>query len=346
MNIEALNHYLEPLKPWLSDPFVSETMMNDPHRVFVDKHGGMQEYSAPELTMSWSEGLASLIANYTRQRLSESEPLLSATLPNGERTQIVLPPACEQGKVVFAIRKQVVRHLTLENYEEQGAFAHTRNADSHTLYDEEKELASLFQEKQWKRFLELAIVLKKNILVSGATHSGKTAFLNACLRVIPSHERIITLEDTREVQTHHNNQVNLLASKNNQGVALVTMSKLVATCLRLRPDRIILGEIREEEALDFVNAAKTGHDGTIASIHATCPRVAFLRLSDLIQSNPATQLSRQDILSDLHSLIDVVVQMKRSSTGAAYQVGEIYSSFNQEVGNVENSRDAQQFIYS
>lgn len=333
----ALDHYLQPLMPWLSDNQVSEIMINDPHRVFIDKAGHMVEHCAPELTFDWSQGLGSLIANFTSQRLSEKEPLLSAMLPNGERTQIVLPPACEKGKVVFAIRKQVVRHLTLDDYEQRGSFERTKTSDSKSQDEEETELSSLFREGQWKRFLETAIARKKNVLVSGATHSGKTAFLNACLRVIPSHERIITLEDTREVQTHHANQVNLISSKNNQGVALVTMSKLVATSLRLRPDRIILGEIREEEALDFVNAAKTGHDGTIASIHASSPRIAFLRLSDLIQSNKASHLSRKDILSDLHSLIHVVVQMKKSDTGAPYQISQIYSSFNQEVSHVENS---------
>lgn len=342
----ALNHYLKPLNPWLLDVDVSEIMINDPRRVFIDKNGAMQEHAAPELTLSWSEGLASLIANFTSQRLSEKEPLLSAILPQGERVQIVLPPACEKGKMVFALRKQVVRHLSLEDYARQGAFEHTRTSELTTQPEEDERLKALFSEKRWCDFLTQAILAKKNIIVSGATHSGKTAFLNACLRVIPDTERLITLEDSREVVTTHPNQVNLIASKNNQGVSLVTMSQLVATSLRLRPDRIILGEIRSEEALDFVNAAKTGHDGTIASIHAQNPRIALLRLADLVQSNKASHLSRKEIMNDLSSLIDIVVQMKRSKTGAPYQISQIYSSLNQEVQYVEDHRRHQSALDS
>ena len=171
---------------------------------------------------------------------------------------------------------------------------------------------------------------KKNILISGGTSTGKTTFLNACLKEIPHDERIITLEDVREVKISHHNKVHLLASKGEQGTARTTMTQLIEASLRLRPDRIILGELRGKEAADFINAPATGHDGSLASIHASSPTLAFIRLVHMVKLNPGMNLSRDDILTDLHHLIDVVVQIKRVRIGSHYQrtISDIYSAFN------------------
>lgn len=331
----ALSHYLMPLNLWLNDNHVNEIMINDPKCVFVERSGKLSYHEIPELTHDWLQGIARLVATNTVQRLSEKEPLLSAQLPEGHRIQIVLPPACEAGKVTLSIRRQIIHCLSLDDYAKQGAFDLTRASylDSarmdinHTYDEEEMTLIQLFDHKNWVNFLKLAIRLKKNVLIAGGTSTGKTTFLNACLREIPMDERIITLEDVREVKIPHNNCVHLLASKNDQSTARITMAKLVETCLRLRPDRIILGELRGEEALDFMQAASTGHDGTLASIHASNPYMALLRLSGMVQSNPKASLSRQEILTDLFQLIDVVVQMKKikTTTGSCRVISEIYS---------------------
>jgi type IV secretion system protein VirB11 len=339
MSISALSHYLAPLNVWLLDLSVNEVMINSPGEVFVETSGEISKHAAPELTHHWLQGVARLVATHTAQRLSDKEPLLSAQLPDGHRVQIVLPPACEQGKVIIAIRRQVICAVSLEDYEKKGAFDAVKpcylNEKRAYLNEEEKQLSILFQEKQWIHFLKQAIFLKKNMVIAGGTSTGKTTFLNACLREIPLDERIITLEDVREVKTHHPNCVHLLASKNDQSVAKVSMAKLLETSLRLRPDRIILGELRGEEALDFMQAASTGHDGTLASIHASNPSMAFLRLAGMVQSNPRASLSRHEILMDLYQLIDVVVQMKKvkTDTGTSIRViSEIYSAFNQPEG--------------
>lgn len=347
MNIEALTHYLVPLNPWLNNPEVSDIYINKPQELWVTTGLYKNREIVPELTYHILTGLCTLIANYSSQRLSEKEPLLSASLPCGARIQIVLAPvAATSGteSISIAIRKKVLRNLSLSDLMRQGLFDVAKprhlNIEPRMLNDEETEISALFVAGDYFNFLKQCIHRQKNILFSGATGSGKTTLLNACLQDIPHHERIITLEDVREVCIPHADQSNLLASKNNQGVNSVTMEQLVQVCLRLSPDRIILGEIRGDEAWDFVQAASTGHDGTMASIHASNPQMALLRLASMVQSNPKAQLSRNDILTELHSLIDVVVQMKeiRTETGKRRVISEIYSAFNPASNTVHDNR--------
>lgn len=335
-NTSALGTYLKPLAVLLNDATVSEISINAPQWVYVERGGDIQAVEIPELTDYWLDGLAALISDYSEQRLSAEEPLLSASLPAGHRIQIVLPPACEAGKVIMSIRKQVTRNLSLQNYEDSGTFEHIkpRYISSHrsqlALSEDDQVLADLFHQQQYLTFLKSAILAKKNILISGGTSTGKTTFLNACLKEIPAHERIITLEDVREVELSQPNTVHLLASKGGQGKSKVGMAQLVEVCLRLRPDRIIMGEMRGAEAADFLNATATGHDGSIASIHASHPAMAFMRLVHMVKLNPGMNMSREDILEDLHTIIDIVVQIKRVRIGGRYErrISEIYSAFN------------------
>lgn len=335
-NTDALSVYLEPLKLLLSDKQVNEISINEPKIAYIERDGEISRERLPELTDYWLTGLANLIARYTDQRISEKEPLLSAQLPEGHRIQVVLPPAAEAGKVIISIRQQVISDLSLDEYEKVGTFNHVkaRYIKSHrtglALDEDEQRLAEYFKQGEYVPFLKAALLLKKNILISGGTSTGKTTFLNACLKEIPLHERIITLEDVREVMIPHPNKVHLLASKNEQGLARVTMSQLVEVCLRLRPDRIIMGEMRGAEAADFLNATSTGHDGSVASIHASHPAMAFMRLVHMVKLNPAMNMNREDILEDLHNIIDIVVQIKRVREGDKYRryISEIYSVFN------------------
>jgi type IV secretion system protein VirB11 len=316
-NQDALYEYLKPLALLLDDPDISEISINQPQIAYIEKAGQITEIKLTQLTHYWLEGLATLIARFTEQRLSAAEPLLSAALPNGQRIQIVLPPACESGKIIISIRKQVIQNLSLEDYQAMGAFNQVKvTTSSPNHYDE------LLLEKKYCEFLKHAIQQKKNILISGATATGKTTFLNACLKEIPNHERIITLEDVREIQISHANKVHLLASKDEQGTAKVNMSQLIEACLRLRPDRIILGEMRGAEAADFINATATGHDGALSTIHASSPKVAFMRLVHMAKLKPGMNLSREDILADFQSLIDIVVQIKIAKNKR--HVSEIY----------------------
>jgi len=224
----------------------------------------------------------------------------------------------------------VVQNLTLADYTASHFYQNTAAFElSQTQYaalsDAEKKLLGEYAHQNWDAFIQLAIDLKKNIVISGGTSSGKTTFLNACLRRIPLTERIITLEDTREIDIPHPNQVNLLATKGEQGLAAVSMQDLVQCCLRLRPDRIIMGEIRGKEIMDFVAASSTGHEGSLTSVHANNPRIAFMRMAQMYKLNNVPSMSDTDILSELKEVVDIIVQIAKTPRGR--QVQSIYYKY-------------------
>ncbi|HHF7374008.1 P-type DNA transfer ATPase VirB11 [Legionella bozemanae] len=326
MEIAATSFYapgseglLTPLAPWLNDKTVSEILINKPQELFIEKEGVMQRFELPLLTTIHLKRLFTLIANENGQVLHESTPILSGNLFDGSRVQLVIPPAAKNH--TLSIRRTSIAALTLENYQHSDFYEMTKGFDlnetqEHWLSKEDRLLLQLYQEKRWGEFIAQAVMSKKNIVISGETSSGKTTFLNACCQHIPAHERLITLEDTYELNIPHANQVNLLATKKQEKVScLLSMQDLVQASLRLRPDRIIMGEIRGRELLDFVSACATGHAGSITSIHASNPRVAFMRMTQLYKLNNVPSMRDEDILRELHEVIDIVVQLQRTETG-------------------------------
>jgi type IV secretion system protein VirB11 len=276
----------------------------------------------PLLTQHHLHSLAHLAAQYTNQTISEEKPLLSATLPGGYRIQVVFPPACADGGIAMSIRKQATVMMTLDDYERRGAFMHTKTA---TAIDDplDNELAALYASGDVKAFIAKAVKGKKNMLISGGTSTGKTTFMNAALGEIPSEERIITVEDAREVQIAHiPNRVHLMVSRGDQGRAKVTTQELIEACLRLRPDRIIVGELRGAEAFSYLRAVNTGHPGSIATIHADTPTLAIEQLILMIMQADLG-ITRDQIKAYVESVIQVVVQLKRGEKGQRY-VSEIY----------------------
>jgi type IV secretion system protein VirB11 len=312
----ALENYLLVLQPFLQDDHVSEILINRPGQVLIERGNGFVLQTVPELTQRHLMGLVDLIARYSQQTINEMKPLLAGMLPSGHRVQIVLPPATLPNYVVMAIRKQTVTDLTLTDYVRFGAFRDTDtfyfNTPRERLIDAESaHLQDLLTAGNYAEFLTAAVIAKKNILISGATSTGKTTFLNACLKAIPRYEHIVTLEDVREVHPlHPERHTALLTSKGLQNHSPVLMQDLVQASLRLNPDRIILGELRGSEAADFINAAASGHDGTLSSVHAANPAMAFMRLVHMVQQ-AGLQLTSEAILIDLHRVIDVVVQLRR-----------------------------------
>lgn len=305
---------LSILSPWLNDKTVSEIMANRPGEVFIEKHGQMMRHELPELTRPYLRRLFTFIANESGQILDEAHPLLSASLYDGTRVQLVIPPVAAH--YTLSIRRQSIHQLSLPDYQQQGFFKQGKafflgGETMHAPSDEH--LLSLYDEKDWPGFLKQAVLARKTILISGGTSSGKTTFLNALLQEIPGHERIITLEDTREVSIPHANQVSLLASKGAQGKAKVSMQDLVQSCLRLRPDRIIMGEIRGAEILDFISSCSTGHAGSMTSIHANNPQIAFMRMAQMYKLNQVPSMTEQDILNELHAVIDIIVQVAKTA---------------------------------
>jgi len=178
------------------------------------------------------------------------------------------------------------------------------------LDDTERELQRLLSSNQYEQFMRLAVKSRKNILVSGPTGSGKTTWTKALIREIPPEERLVTIEDAQElVLDRHPNHVRLFYSKDDQGLARVTPKQLLESCLRMKPDRILLAELRAEEAFDYLRNVNSGHPGSITSVHATSAELAFEQLVLLVkQSQGGRELSRGDIKSLLYMLVDVVIQ--------------------------------------
>ena len=307
--LSALELNLRALRPILADPDVTEVCINAPGEAFVETRSGWTRRPLPFADLQWCLRLAKLIANSTRQRIDESNPLLSAALPTGERAQIVLPPATMASTVAITLRRPSSEVWSIEELARRGIFRATRRATS-ALDDTERELLRLLHEQDFEAFMRLAVRARKNILVSGPTGSGKTTWTKALIREIPTEERLITIEDARElVLDRHPNHVRLFYSKDDQGLSRVTPKQLLESCLRMKPDRILLAELRAEEAFDYLRNVNSGHPGSITSIHAGSCELAFEQLVLLVkQSAGGRELARRDIKSLLYLLIDVVIQ--------------------------------------
>jgi len=305
----ALGLTLRALRPLLANAEVMELCINRPMEAFLETRDGWQREPLPFADFDWCSRLAKLVANSTQQRIDATAPLLSASLPTGERVQIVMPPATTAGCVAIAIRRPADQVWSIEELGRRGIFRGTRRAGQ-KLDDTEEELLRLLSSSDYEHFMRLAVRSRKNILVSGPTGSGKTTWTKALIREIPSDERLITIEDAKElVLDRHPNHVRLFYSKDDQGLARVTPKQLLESCLRMKPDRILLAELRAEEAFDYLRNVNSGHPGSITSVHATSAELAFEQLVLLVKQNPGgRELARQDIKSLLYLLIDVVIQ--------------------------------------
>lgn len=322
MSIAALNTYLAPLHRLFAEEGIQEISINRPGEAWVEVRGEMRHEPLPEFTLEHLRALAHLIAQSTSQVINEEKPLLSATLPEGYRVQVVFPPACADQNVAFSIRKQSTIQMDLNTYERLGAFNHTKTGTKARDAGDEM-LWELYQNGRVREFISQAVKLKKNIIISGGTSTGKTTFLNAALKELPGHERIITVEDAREVMIEHvPNRIHLLASRGGQGKAKVTTQDLIEACLRLRPDRIIVGELRGAEAFSYLRAVNTGHPGSIATLHADSPKLAIEQLILMIMQADLG-ITRDQIKEYVEAVVQIVIQLKRGEKGLRY-VSEIY----------------------
>ncbi|WP_341792730.1 MULTISPECIES: P-type DNA transfer ATPase VirB11 [unclassified Rickettsia] len=317
----ALETFLLPFKDLFAEEGINEIMVNKPGEVWVEKKGEIYSKQIPDLDFEHLMSLGRLVAQSTEQIISEEKPLLSASLPNGYRIQIVFPPACEIGQIIYSIRKGSTMNLSLDEYAKMGAFDATV---TEAIIDEnEGILNNYLAEKKIKEFVRHAVISKKNIIISGGTSTGKTTFTNAALGEIPIEERIITVEDAREVLLpKHPNKVHLLSSKGGQGRANVNTQSLIEACLRLRPDRIIVGELRGAEAFSFLRAINTGHPGSISTLHADSPAMAIEQMK-LMVMQADLGMPPEEVKKYILTVVDIVVQLKRGSGGKRY-VSEVY----------------------
>jgi type IV secretion system protein VirB11 len=303
-----LRSCLAPFEQALTRPDVTDIYVNRPREVWIETLGGaIERYDDLAITEPVLERLARQIAALSHQGVSREHPLLAATMPDGSRIQVVAPPAT-RGPLALAIRRQVTASLTLTDYENAGQFADTRMGPGRATVDEN--IAKLIADRRFSEGLSLAVRARKNIIVSGGTSSGKTTFLNALLREVPPAERLILIEDTPELIVEHENCVGLVSVRGHLGEASVTMNDLVSASLRMRPDRIILGELRGPEAFAFLRAVASGHPGSMTTIHADSPEGAIEQLVMLVLHG-GTKLSRSDVRAFVEQSIDVFVQLSR-----------------------------------
>ena len=310
-----LQQSLLPIRSWLESDEVSEIGINQPGMVWIEETSqrGMQPYPIPEITSEWIHQFAKQVAGHSKQLVNEANPLLSATLPTGERIQVILPPTALYGGAI-SIRKYLVTDLDLNDYIEGGAFRHATRTNQNTASKTDAHLRSLLRNAQFPEFVRAAVMARKNILISGGTSTGKTTFLNAISKEIDSQERIITIEDTPEVKLSQPNCLSLLASKGDQGEANITVQDLLEAALRMRPDRILLGELRGKEAYTYLRAVNTGHPGSISTLHADSSAGAFEQLA-LMVLQAQMGLQREEIMAYIRAIVDVVIQLKRLPNG-------------------------------
>jgi len=307
-----LHSYLTPFAAILARVDVTDIYVNRPGEIWVETLGGVVEHhTAPTLTRDVLDRLARQLAAFSHQGVNREHPLLSAALPSGERVQFIIPPAT-RGEPALAIRKHTSSDMGLEDYVAAGAFEDLTNAPqsggAHPA--DQVHLRALLDSGDLAGFLRGAVTGRRNILISGGTSTGKTTFLNALIAEIPGHERLILIEDTPELRPHHPNVVGLLAARSALGEAGVTAEDLLNASLRMRPDRILLGELRGPEAFTFLRTVNTGHPGSMTTVHADSPERAVEQIALLVLQGGA-RLRREDILHYVRSTIDVFVQLDR-----------------------------------
>ena len=234
----------------------------------------------------------------------------------------MLAPASPEGGTI-SIRRQVIQDLDLDAYQRLGALDKVAVSRPDLLSDIDRRLIDLLTEADILGFLKTAVVNRVSLVISGGTSTGKTTFLNAMLKSVPKGERLISIEDTRELRPPHRNYVPLVASKGDQGMARVTVQQLLEASLRMRPDRIFLGEIRGEEAFTFLRAINTGHPGSMTTVHADSPRGAYEQIALMVQQS-SLNWKKDELMDYIKTVLPIVVQLKRE--GGKRGVSEIYFS--------------------
>ena len=280
-----------PLAPLLADPAVTDVLVNGPYKVFIERFGRLEK---TEIRFRDAEHLVRIIqriAARVGRRVDESSPMVDARLPDGSRVNATLPPITIDGPTL-SIRRFGKRRLRRDDLMELGMFS-----------------------PAMREFMQLVVRGRKNILIAGGTGSGKSTFLGAITEAIPDHERIVTIEDAAELILDQDHVVRMETRPPNiEGHGRIMARDLVVNALRMRPDRIIVGEVRSGEALDMLQAMNTGHDGSLTTIHANSPRDALARLETMVLM-AGLDLPSRAIREQIVSAIQLIVHVRRYEDG-------------------------------
>lgn len=325
------------LQRLINDPSNTEIVVNRPNEIWTESSAGWVQHHAPKLTLQLCKQIANTFANFNGLRINEY-PIVSGVTPDGQRGQVVVAPACERDTVAITIRRPSDSRFTIDGYEETGRLSRWKDVSSFqtsntAIPDDVKKSIEVEQKKKTelsellgipsdvklelfelemllakanrdiKKFIHLAVEYKQNIVLVGATGSGKTTFTKAVCDIVPLDTRIITIEDTAELNLpYHPNRVHLFYKDN------VTPKELLKSCMRMKPDRIFLTELRSDEAYDYLNALNTGHGGSITTVHANNCQAAYYRVATLIkQSDIGRNMDFNFIMNDVFTTLDVVM---------------------------------------
>ena len=287
----TVEHFLAPILPFLHDPCVAEIMINAPDEIYIERQGALVKTDAQ---FAGAEALRAAVNNvlqYTGKRLNDEHPLTDSRLPDGSRVHVILPPLCRRG-ICVAIRKFAKVMFDAEHLVELGTWT-----------------------PQAMEYIRLCVLAEKNILVGGGTSSGKTSLLNVLSGFIPAHQRIVVIEDSAELELQQDHVISLESrGADRWGRGEVTTHELFRSSLRLRPDRIIIGEVRGGEALEMIQAMTSGHAGSMSTLHANVAVDALNRLETLAMMS-GVNLPLHALRAQIASALDVVIQMTRFSDG-------------------------------
>lgn len=310
---ELLNRLLNfvfgygPIETLLDNPEITEIMVNGARSIYYEKRGKLFRFNQHFSDDSQVRALVDRILGPLGRRIDESSPMVNARLSSGHRVHVIIPPLSLDG-TILTIRKFAEHVITLEEMQDMNSF-----------------------DFNMTKFLKWAILMRKNIAVSGGTGSGKTTLLNAMSNIIQTDERIITIEDSAELRfLNHPHVVRLEARpQNSEGKGEVTIRELVINALRMRPDRIVVGEVRGAEALDMLQAMNTGHDGSLTTLHANSPSETISRLTTMVRY--AVDLPVDVIENYIASAINLVVQTARGIDGSRYVSNVVYFIYDKKI---------------
>ncbi len=303
------------IQEYLEKPGITEIAVNRAGEIFIESSAGWVRYDEPRCELGLLNQLANALAIYNHKQLNAQQPIQSVVLPDGERGQIVIPPACQRDTVSLTIRRPSPVRLTLEDYLSSGRLTHFKDTseylevpDDVLLQSWELDLLKAKATKDIQQFLDLAILHKLNIVLVGATGSGKTTFTKALVDRVPHETRIVTIEDTHELDLpKHLNKVHLFYGKN------ISPKQVVSSCMRQKPDRIFLTELRGDEAWDYITLLNTGHPGSITTTHANDCRSAYYRIGSLVkQSQVGQTLDFEYIMREVMTTLDLILFFDRT----------------------------------
>lgn len=320
----TLRLLLAPIAGPLADPAVTEVVVNRPGEVGVERRGvGWSWLAVPEFTYARLDAIATLAASLSSQDVGPEHPLCGTVLPDGQRVQVCRPPAVTAGTVSLTIRRPSGALPSIAGLAAGGLFARTAGA-TRRIHPDDERLLGLHRANDWESFFPLAVGARRTIVVTGDTGSGKTTFAKALTGAVPLDERLVTIEDTAEfLGLPHRNLVSLYYSKGGQGLARVGAGDLMEAALRMRPDRVLMGELRDGAAFTFVRSVAAGHPGSITTCHAGSAAGAFDALRLMVRGHEAGRhLADGDVRALLLGLVDVVVHCRRA--GGRFGIEEVW----------------------